>query len=86
MKKLKYFGDRIIKIDNEKNKRAKKGFQIKFLVFSAAKNGIIRDVDVMTLKRNLVKVRYSFCNLYPVGKLLQLGFRKTVNCKLNLNA
>ena len=31
VKKLKYFGDRIIKIDNEKNKRTKKGFQIKLL-------------------------------------------------------
>ena len=77
MKKLKNFGDRIIKVDSEKNKRAKKGFQIKLLLFSAAKNGSLRDcADLMTLKRNLAKVRYSFCNLHPVGKLLQLGFKK----------
>jgi len=38
VKKLKYFGDRIIKIDSEKNKRAKKGFQIKLLLFGATQH------------------------------------------------
>ena len=35
VKKLKYFSDRIIKVDNEQKRRAKKGFQIKLLLFSA---------------------------------------------------
>ena len=51
VKKLKYFGDRIIKIVNEKNKRAKNGFQIKLL--APPFFGIYREVPIWESRSNL---------------------------------